>query len=111
MGYKIKVDHSQFEKTAKVIDEYTTKMSIKMSQADHSMIIMFSTWRGIDSTSYKNKWNTIKGDDSTYGKMKKSLESYSKFLYSAGNKYKKAQADAINRANKLPKWWFIEIEV
>ena len=99
MGYKIKVDHSQFEKTAKSIDEYTTKMSIKMSQADHSMIIMFSTWRGIDSTSYKNKWNTIKGDDSTYGKMKKSLESYS-----AGNKYKKAQADAINRANKLPKW-------
>lgn len=41
MGYKIKVDHSQFEKTAKSIDEYTTKMSIKMSQADHSMIIMF----------------------------------------------------------------------
>ena len=104
MGYKIKVDHSQFEKTAKAIDDYTTKMSLKMHAADHSMILMFATWKGIDATSYKRKWDTIKDDSSTYGKMKKSLESYSKFLRSAGAKYQKTQADAINRANKLPKW-------
>lgn len=104
MGYKIKVNHSQFDKAADAIDCYTSKMNTKMNSADQNMKAMFASWNGVDSASFKAKWDTVNDADSTYGKMKKSLESYSKFLRSAGNKYKKAQADAINRANKLPKW-------
>lgn len=104
MGYKIKVNHSQFDKAAQAIDTYTGKMKTQMNSADQNMKNMFSSWNGVDATSFKTKWDTVNDTDSTYGRMKKSLESYSKFLRTAGNKYKKAQADAINRANKLPRW-------
>lgn len=104
MGYKIKVNHSQFDKTADAIDIYTGKMKTQMNSADQNMKAMLSTWKGVDATAFKNKWDAINDADSTYGKMKKSLESYSKFLRSTGNKYKRAQADAINRANRLPRW-------
>ena len=33
-----------------------------------------------------------------------ALESYASFLRFAGNKYKDAQTNAVNRANRLPKW-------
>lgn len=104
MGYKIKVNHSQFDKTADAIDSYTAKMKKQMNAADKNIKIMFSSWNGTDAARFKTKWDTVNDKDSTYGKMKTSLENYSKFLRSAGNKYKKAQIDAVTRANKLPKW-------
>lgn len=104
MGYKIKVNHSQFDKTAQSIDDYVSKMTKQMNSANNAMKDMFSSWKGVDATAYKTKWDTVNDTDSTYYKMKKSLSSYSKYLRSAGNKYKTAQANAINRANKLPIW-------
>lgn len=104
MGYKIKVNHSQFDKTAQALDDYVSKMSKQMSSADFAMKTMFFSWKGIDASAYKTKWDKVMNSDSTYGNMKKTLTSYSKYLRNAGNKYKNAQANAINRANKLSKW-------
>lgn len=104
MGYKIKVNHSQLNKTAQTIDDYVSKMTKQMNSANNEMKDLFSSWKGIDASAYKTKWNTVNDSDSTYYNMKKSLSSYSKYLKYAGEKYKTAQADAINRANKLPRW-------
>ena len=100
----IKVDHSKFETTASAIDTYTSTMKTKMGKANSTMTGLFSTWNGKDASAYKTKWDALDGNDSTYYKMRKSLEEYAKFLRSAGSKYKRAQADAINRANKLQTW-------
>lgn len=104
MGYKIKVDHSKLESAAKEIDTYNQKMTSKMGKADKAVTNMMSTWKGNDAKAFKTKWDTVNDKDSTYGMMKKSLDNYSKYLKDASSKYKKAQADAINRANMLPRW-------
>ena len=104
MGYKINVEHSQFNRTAEAIDKYISNMNKQMNLANNAMNSMFATWKGIDANAYKNKWDTVIGSTSTCVKMKKSLSSYSKYLRYAGNRYKTAQANAVNRANKLPRW-------
>lgn len=104
MGYNIKVNHSKFDSTATAIENYNSLLTKKMGNANQSMTTLFSSWKGIDASTYKTKWDTLDGGDSVYYKMKKSLESYAKFLRAAGNKYKTAQINAVNRASRLPKW-------
>ncbi len=104
MGYNIKVDHSKFDKAASSIDTYNAALKAKMGSANQTIDGLFSSWRGLDATAYKGKWNLLDEHGSVYYKMRKSLDSYASFLRTAGNKYKTAQANAINRANRLAKW-------
>ena len=57
-----------------------------------------------DYNQLKKEWQQIKGSDSTSDRMLKSLDNYADFLRFAANKYKSAQANAINRANGLPRY-------
>lgn len=104
MGYKIKVNHSVLTSTAEDIDEFNTKMSKKMANADRTVKLALAFWKGQDATDFKNKWETVKDNESTYIKCKKSLENYSNALKTAADKYKYQQAVSINEAHKLPKW-------
>ncbi len=99
----IKVDHSYFEKTASAIDFYIKKHNTKMNSIDQSIVSLNSSWQGPDYNQFKEEWRQIKGFDSTSDKMLKSLRNYADFLRFAANKYKSAQANAITRANRLPK--------
>ena len=101
MAY-IKVDHSKFEKAADAIDTYLDQMKKRMGSADGEITKLSAGWQGDDFTQYKVQWEKVAGDDSTYAEMKKSFETYAKFLRFAADKYKNAQANAVNRANKLP---------
>lgn len=101
MAY-IKVDHSKFEAAASAIETYVDRMKGKMGAADGEVTKLSAAWQGDDFTQFKVQWDKISGDDSTYSEMKKSFESYAKFLRFAADKYKNAQANAINRANNLP---------
>ena len=101
---KIKVDHSQFERTASVIDTYIRNHKNKMNSIDDSIAALGTTWQGSDYDQLQTEWQQIKGTDSTSDKMLKSLDGYADFLRFAANKYKSAQANAINRANNLPKY-------
>lgn len=103
MAY-IKVDHSKFASTATTIDKYVTLMRNKMNSAQGEVATLSSTWQGADYTQFKTEFNRVDNNDSTHAQMLKALESYSNYLRFAAEKYKKAQTDAVNRANNLPRW-------
>ena len=103
MAY-IKVDHSKFEETASAIDTYVSLMKNNMRGAQGEVTTLSSSWKGTDSTQFSTEFDKIDNEDSTHTRMVKSLESYAYYLRFAANKYKDAQARAINRANGLPRW-------
>lgn len=100
----IKVDHNQFERTASTIDNYIKNHRTKMNSIDASITSLGTAWQGNDYNQLKKEWQEIKGSDSTSEKMLKSLDNYADFLRFAAKKYKSAQANAINRANRLPRY-------
>lgn len=100
----IKVDHSQFERAASAIETYISKHKSKMNTINNSIASLGSSWEGNDYNQLKKEWQEIQGSGSTSDKMLKSLDNYAEFLRFAANKYKSAQANAINRANRLPRY-------
>lgn len=100
----IKVDHSQFERTASTIDTYIRNHRNKMNSIDAFVNSLGTSWQGNDYNQLKKEWQQIQGSGSTSDKMLKSLDNYADFLRFAANKYKSAQANAINRANRLPRY-------
>ncbi len=103
MAY-IKVDHSKFEGAASAVDSYVNLMKNKMRSAQGEVNILSSSWQGTDYNQFKIMFDRVDNNDSTHMQMVKSLESYSKYLRFAANKYKDAQTRAVNRANSLPRW-------
>ena len=104
MTYYIRVDHSKFEDAASAIENYISRMKNKSSLAEGEINNLSAAWQGSDFTQFKVQWEKAVSTDSTYADMKKSFETYAKFLRDAANRYKNAQANAINRANALPRW-------
>lgn len=100
----IKVDHSQFEKAASSIESYITKHKNKMKSIEQSVASLGTSWQGEDYNQLKKECQQMSASGSTSDKMIKSLDNYADFLRFAANKYKSAQANAINRANKLPRY-------
>lgn len=103
MAY-INVNHSKFSAASDAIDKYTSKLQNRMNTIQSEVNNLASTWEGSDYQQFKSKWNEAEQNGSTTMEMKKTLDEYSKYLKNACKKYKKAQVDAIDRANKLPKW-------
>ena len=104
MSCYIRVNHSKLEAAASAIEKYTSKMKTNMAKAKNEVNGLATTYQGADYTQFKDQWDQIVANDSNYTYMKKSFETYASFLRDAANKYKKAQANAINRANSLPRW-------
>ena len=100
MAY-IMVDHRRLEKTAGDIDGYINAHHRAMSEIDNNIVSLGSSWQGEDYYQMQREWNEMKSGSSTSEKMLKSLDSYADFLRWAAKKYKQAQAEAINRANRL----------
>lgn len=103
MAY-IKVDHSKLETAASAVDSYVTLMKNKMHSAQDEVTILSSSWQGSDYTQFKTEFDKVDNKDSTHAQMVEAMESYAEFLQFAANKYKDAQARAVNRANNLPRW-------
>ena len=100
MAY-IMVDHRRLEKTAGDIEGYINAHRRAMSDIDSNIISLSSSWQGEDYRQMVCEWNEMKNGSSTSEKMLKSLDNYADFLRWAARKYKQAQIDAINRANRL----------
>lgn len=100
----IKVDYIQLEKTAAEIETYITEHNNKMKTIDQTVDVLKNSWNGKDYTAFKESWQQIEGRNSTSDKMLKALKSYGDFLRFAANKYKSAQAKAMDKAERLLKY-------
>jgi len=103
MAY-IKVDHSKFSGTAQSVETYVNQLKRRMSTAEEEIKNLAAVWQGADYTQFKQQWDRTTNGDATYTEMVEALEAYAKFLKYAAEKYKDAQAKAINRANSLPRY-------
>lgn len=103
MAY-IRVDHSKFARTASEVEAYVSLMKKKMAAAQGEVDNMANSWQGSDFAQFKSQWEKVTEKESTYKEMEEALENYAKFLRYAEEKYKDAQAKAVNKANSLPKW-------
>ena len=101
MAY-IKVEHSKFEVAASAVDSYVSTLKNKMQSTQSEVTALSSTWQGSDFTQFKTEFDKVDNEDSTHTQMVMALESYAKYLRFAANKYRDAQARAVNRANSLP---------
>lgn len=100
----VKVDYGQIENAVSVIETYITKHKNNMGKMNQSVTALGASWQCNDYSQLKSEWNQINSKDSTSGKMLQELDEYADFLRFAANKYKSAQNNAINRANRLPKY-------
>jgi uncharacterized protein YukE len=100
----IKVDHGELEKTASSIDSYIKYHKSKMKAIEDQIVLLGLSWQGADYTQLKTECQQMNVSGSTSDQMLKSLGNYADFLRFAENKYKSAQANAINRANQLPRY-------
>ncbi len=98
---KIDVDHAELEKAAKSVDQYVDFMKKGMLKMTGSIEELDRTWQGADSIQLKKEWSELEAKDSTSSKMAIALANYADSLRTAASMYKKAQADAVNRANRL----------
>jgi uncharacterized protein YukE len=100
----IKVDHNELEKTVSSIDAYIKNHNNKMKNIDDMVTSLGTSWQGTDYDQLKTECQQMSASGSTSDQMLKSLDNYADFLRFAANKYKSAQANAINRANQLPRY-------
>lgn len=103
MAY-IKVDHSKFTYTVDKLDSFITMIKKNIQNANTEIDILSLSWQGSDFAQLKKEWNKVDNNDSIQMQMIKNLESYGRFLKYASSRYKDAQAKAIDRANRLPKY-------
>ncbi len=99
----IKVNHRRIEITANDVDNFLSVLNNGMKTIENELYSLGGSWKGADYNSVLVEWRQMKAFDSTTGKMSESLKSYSEFLRFTAETYKKAQAEAVNIANKLPK--------
>jgi len=104
MANEIKVNHNKLEAAAKEIDTYLSLHIGEMKKASGEVDTLSTSWKGDDSIQFRVNWSRLDDKGSTSEQMITALTDYAEFLHFSAQKYKKAQTDAINRANRIPKW-------
>ena len=99
----IKVNHSEITRAADAFDEYAAKHRSRMKSVGSEISSLGSAWQGKDYAEVSRQWDEMSGRSSTSGKMLDAVESYAEYLRYCASRYKRAQSDAISRANRLPK--------
>ncbi len=104
MSTYIRVDHSQLDRAADTIEEKIRSHDSHMGQIATEVDNLEGSFSGDDYIAYKNQWITAIGEGSTYQNIKKAAQNYADFLRYASKEYKTAQANAVNMAERIPKW-------
>ncbi len=99
----IKVDYTKLDEAADAIEAYADKMESKKNSMDFQIGTLSLVWDGKDADAFKQAWKSLNEKDSVHSGMRSALREYAKYLRYCSQQYKSAQADAINRANRLPK--------
>lgn len=99
----IRVDNDEIEKMIGQINMCLEQMNGQMRMATDTIIAMEANWRGSDYSVFRQKWNKIINNDSSYMKEMEQLKYILSKLRYATSKYKVAQRNSFDRANRLPR--------
>ncbi len=99
---KIVVNRQKLKDRARDVREFADYLKNK-KKTGYDITLITNNWKGEDADAFLMKWNELKNDSSAYNDAIKSLEAYAKYLEYAAEQYRKAQEDAYNRANRLPR--------
>lgn len=101
---KIKVNHKKLTSTASKIEENVDTAKKMMSDNEKKTTQMIkSFWNGEDAFMFIDEIERLTRRDPRFKKWVEMNLQTSKFLDSAANAYLQAQANAINRAQKIKK--------
>lgn len=104
MSTYIKVDHSALDKAADKLDGYLRQHNSIKHQADGQVRSLKTAFDGDDYIAYELQWNKLDDNESHMKIITDKTKVYIEFLKYASSQYKKAQSDAVNRANRIPLW-------
>ena len=96
---RIRVNHRQLTEAANKIDSQIKDHDDFMVLANTHVLSM--DWSGDDSKQYRQKWDKLTANGSMSKNITARMKAYSAFLRFAAEQYMNAQADAVNRANKI----------
>jgi len=100
----IEVNHKVLRDVAAAVDTYCEVQDKEMQSADTEIKSMLtSDWLGSDAQEFGGKWEGVDEKDSTTTKFCELLKSFGGNLIACADAYEKAQADAYNAADRLPK--------
>jgi hypothetical protein len=103
----IEVNHKVLREVAAAVTAYCSAQDREMRTADADVKgMLFSDWLGLDAQTFGHKWEGVDDSGSTSVKFRESLKAFGESLTACANAYQTAQEDAVNEANRLPKWLY-----
>lgn len=97
---QIKVNHKKLGQLGSDINSYQRELK-KEYRIMNDYVINMRPWVGIDEMKFEAKWQGIISGGSVSGALIDSLGNYGDMLITVSNKYKMAQMNAVNKANRL----------
>lgn len=103
----IEVNHKVLRDVASAITTYYTAQDREMRSADTEIKSMLaSDWLGPDAMEFGRIWEAVDSNDSITVKFRESLKNFGESITACAYEYEKAQGDAYNAANRLPKYLY-----
>ncbi len=101
MGYRIEVNHQALRQYSRELRDVAVDCRNSVRRAADTSSSLRPYWSGDDANVFYSRLSGITSAASAPMKTSTVIEQYADILESAANDYTKAQADAINRANRL----------
>ncbi len=100
----IVVNHETLRALSQEATDYCTLQETLMTHSDKIVKdMLFTDWIGTDAQEFGKLWEGVDEKGSTANNFKESLKNYSDAVNACADVYQKAQENAYNRANRLPK--------
>lgn len=102
----IEVNHKSLRTVASAVNNYCSDQTAQMTVANAVVrTLLDAHWKGQDSVFFERRWKHVQDEKSTAERFKKTLKQFAKRLNACADVYQKAQEDAYNEANRLPKYF------
>ena len=97
----IEVNHSSLRQAANDFRQYAREGNSITTNTVQTCESLSRSWNGNDFTAFITRARGLDSQDSYLRRLCSALNSFADKLEYSADKYRKAQADAINRANRL----------
>ena len=97
----IEADRAKLTEAAASVESFLTRMKNCMDRSGREVQALSASWEGGDFTRFFMEWERVSAPGSVFSEWQKTLENYAALLRFAEEKYRKAQQDAVNRADAL----------